>query len=224
MVHAVLANPATDPASAHFQFAAKTLHDKICCDFDDLPLPQRLALREAISAHVLQWGLRPGVPRPVLRRLAMCAAALAVQMEWAEVFGYVVSLSGRAPPGHEPQTARLVLELLAALPDQCHDLGLRCSDHTRDTFQTLLDRNQPDVFAFLAASAQRPEVASNADAATALLRCFADWVRFCRVGPSALASHPILPAALATLASASSAVPEPVLEATVDLIVEVLRK
>lgn len=173
-----MASPTTDPASAHFQFAAKTLHDKICCDFDDLPAAQRLALRDAVSAHVLQWGLRPGVPRPGLRRLALCAAALAVQMSWGGVFEYVVSLSQRAvPAGQEAHTARLVLELLAALPDQCHDLSLRCSDDTRGAFQRLLDANQPNVLAFLAATGARPEVASNADAATALLRCFADWVK-----------------------------------------------
>jgi len=48
-------------------------------------------------------------------------------------------------------------------------------------------------------------------------------VRFCRVDPSALATHPLLPAAMDTLA-ASNAVPESVLEATVDLVVDILRK
>jgi len=185
-VNTILANPATDPASAHFQFAAKTLHDKICCDFDELPEPQRLALREAISSHVMQWGLRPGVPRPVLRRLAMCAAALAVQMEWKEVFAYVVNLGSQAPPGQEVNTLRLVLELLAALPDQCNDMSMRCADENRANFQSLLDQNQGDVLAFLATNGARAEVSANAEAATALLRCFADWVSAYTCAGSAL--------------------------------------
>ena len=124
----------------------------------------------------MQWGLRPGVPRPVLRRLAMCAAALAVQMEWKEVFAYVVNLGSQAPPGQEVNTLRLVLELLAALPDQCNDTSLLCAEETRANFQALLDQNQGDVLAFLATTGARPEVGANAEAATALLRCFADWV------------------------------------------------
>ena len=41
--------------------------------------------------------------------MALCAAALAVQMQWDGVFAYVTSLSGRAPPGQEvaPITLRV---------------------------------------------------------------------------------------------------------------------
>jgi hypothetical protein len=125
VVSSVISTLDQDPGSSHLQFAVKTLHDKICFDFHELPQENRVQLREAISQHLLSWGLKPGVPRPVIRRLSLCAAALALQMQWGEVFQYVTALMGRAGPGQEGAVARLVLELLAALPDQCGDPSVR---------------------------------------------------------------------------------------------------
>jgi len=176
IAHAVLSNPHSDPSSPHTLFAVKTLHDKILCDFDDLGPDQRLALREAISTHLLHIGLRPGVPRPVVKRLALCAAALAVQMQWSEVFGYVTALSSRMPPGQEINGIRLVMEILSALPDQCEDSYLSTSDDSRDAFRAVLERHIPDVMTFLAQTAARPEVLANVEAATALLQCLRNWV------------------------------------------------
>lgn len=44
VVHAILQDTTMDVTSAHVQFAVKTLHDKICCDIDDLSSEQRVCV------------------------------------------------------------------------------------------------------------------------------------------------------------------------------------
>ena len=120
VANAVIANPQTDPTSPQMQFACKTLLDKICLDFSELPSDaDKMALRETVSNHVMRWGLfagAPGTPGPVLKKLSLCLASLAVQMRWADIFTYCTELIGKAQPGQEVNVTRLVLQLLAALP------------------------------------------------------------------------------------------------------------
>jgi hypothetical protein len=42
VVHAVLQDTTMNVTSPHIQFAVKTMHDKICCDIDDLSTEQRV--------------------------------------------------------------------------------------------------------------------------------------------------------------------------------------
>ena len=175
IVNQVLSNPATDPSSPHMMFSVKTLHDKILCDFDELSPETRVGLRDAISAHLMSIGLRAGVPRTVVRRLSCCLAALAVQMQWSDVFAYATQLSSQAPPGQEVNATRLVLELLGALPNQCHDKYLHVRDAEREAFSGLLEGYTSDVLAFLAATGARPEVTGDEEAAVALLRGLGMW-------------------------------------------------
>lgn len=117
IANAVIANPQTDAASPHMAFACKTLLDKISLDYEELPSDTaKLALREAVSTHVMRWGLGAGTPGTILKKLSLCLASLAVQMHWTDIFTYCTELIGKAQPGQEVNVTRLVLQLLAALP------------------------------------------------------------------------------------------------------------
>ena len=88
---------------------------------------------------------------------------------------------------------------LIALQDACEDSSLTVDDDNREAFRQVLQGYIPQVMAFLQQSWSNPQVRGSEDASVALLECFSDWIRFCRVDPVQLAQHPLLPAALEQL-------------------------
>ena len=96
-------------------------------------------------------------------------------------------------------------------------------DDNREAFRQVLQGYIPQVMAFLQQSWSNPQVRGSEDASVALLECFSDWIRFCRVDPVQLAQHPLLPAALEQLANPNSGITKKIFEKTVDLAIDVLR-
>ena len=93
----------------------------------------------------------------------------------------------------------------------------------RQAFREVLRGYIPQVMAFLQQSWSNAHVLANEEAVSALLECFSDWIRYCRVDPALLAQHPLLPAALENLANPNSSITKGVFEKTVDLAIDVFR-
>eukprot|EP00620_Florenciella_sp_RCC1587_P015131 CAMPEP_0182560400 /NCGR_PEP_ID=MMETSP1324-20130603/3107_1 /TAXON_ID=236786 /ORGANISM="Florenciella sp., Strain RCC1587" /LENGTH=1004 /DNA_ID=CAMNT_0024772745 /DNA_START=219 /DNA_END=3234 /DNA_ORIENTATION=- len=203
-------------------FAANTLHGKIQYEFYDLPQENQAGLRDAISGHLMRWGLTPGVSKALTKRLCLCAAALAVQMNWREVFESIPALIAKAAPGTELSVTKVALDLLACLPDECNSYRLECHPDTRDAFQVALDQSVPQVLAFLSQTAARADITSDAEGFEGVLVALGMWVKFCKIPPDLLAQQPLLGTALDLLANPQC--PPDLFEADVDTLVGVLRR
>lgn len=203
-------------------FAANTLHTKIQYDFFDLPQENQAGLREAISGHLMRWGLTPGVSKALTKRLCLCAASLAVQMNWREVFESIPALIAKAAPGTELSVTKVALDLLACLPDECNSQRVCCHDDTRDAFQEALNQSVPQVLAFLSQTAARADITSDAEGFEGVLSALGMWVRYCKVPAELLAQQPLLTTALDLLNNPQC--PPALFEVDVDVTVDVLRR
>lgn len=221
VAEAILAETAAVDPNVLF-FAATTLHAKICNDFGQLAPESQIPLRGAISTHLMRWMLTPGASRPVLKRLCLCAAALAVQMTWAEVLHAIPAMIEQASPEHRLTVTKMAMELLGYLPEECNSLWVNVEDDKRDAFQAVLDGRAAQVLVFVSQTSSREDVRTDAECLESILLCLMCWLRFCSIPPAVLAEQPLIPCALDLLALPQ--VPGPLLEAAVDAMVELFRR
>ncbi|KAL7479407.1 hypothetical protein ACHAW6_005139 [Cyclotella cf. meneghiniana] len=103
-------------------FAAQTLHSKCQSDVHQLPPESLGSLRDSLSAHFTRHASesvaaamenRPSSARPLVTRLGMALAALAVQLNWTGVFQDVSQLLLT-----RPELTCAVLELFRSVPEE----------------------------------------------------------------------------------------------------------
>jgi transportin-3 len=198
-------------------FAAMTIHSKIRFDFHELPAEAVPSLKSSLVAHLTKWATAQDKRPAVVTRLCLTLAALAVQINWTGAVQELTSaIMASAAPEQQGRAARVVLELMKVLPEECANNTLVVADSTRDAFQEHLCNSSAQLLRFLADLAQGPHCA-DVMVQELIFQCLQSWVRFCSIPPEQLSAHPLFPAAFDALASPD------LFEAAVDLLVEVLR-
>jgi transportin-3 len=190
-------------------FAAQTLHTKCRNDFHQLPKESLPMLRDSLMNHLHRYV--KGVPNPsdeaLIARLAMCIAALAVQMEWITIVIDLLNFDGG-----NVSSRMVATTILRALPEECASDRLFMVDDTpRFKMRDHLISSAPLTFSFLQDSVQNTEHTSR------VLKTFHIWVRYVPIRPASLVESPLLPWTAQAMTQ-----PE-YLEAAADVLVEVLR-
>ena len=207
-------------------FAAQTLHKKCRNDIFELPQESFPSLRDSLLAHLQRYATSSTTSNGALvTRLAMCVAALAVQMDWSSIVNDLLN---------NPQATALVLPILRVLPEECaSDRLILIDDNHRYSMRDHLVASAPTFFQYLHASIEHSSNAdgtnSNFDAsvkalsslrsvtAQQVLQTFHTWIRYVPVHPSALVESPLLPGAVQALTQPAY------LEYAADVVVEILR-
>ena len=186
-------------------FAAQTLHTKCRNDMFELPETAFASLRDSLLSH-----LQRAVGDVALTtRLAMCIAAVAVQMDWSTI---VTDLLAAIRDTTNPQA---VLAILRILPEECaSDRLILINDNNRFVMRDHLVASAPSFFQYLQTSMSHPASPQQAQSVLQILHV---WIRYVPVQPTTLTESPLLQASVQALTQ-----PE-YLELAADVVVEVLR-
>ena len=233
----------------HF-FAAQTLHYKCQNDVGSLSSQEVHSLREEISNHFCRYAAdivratgenRPCNNRPLVGRLGMALAALAVQMNWTNVFDdWMTVLETR------PELTWAVLELFQSIPEECTGRYLwgdekenfrrglkekagrvlslcegavgkswhRSSQNI--TIESTSGRNDGGYPNFITSTHHPQDVATT----EAVLSCLQSWIRIVNMSPSLLQNSILLPWIFEYLLTDST---NGGYELAVDVVVELMR-
>ncbi|KAG5187740.1 armadillo-type protein [Tribonema minus] len=198
-------------------FGAMTIHSKIRFDFHELPSATLPSLKSSLTAHLTRWATAKDLRPAVVTRLCLALAALAVQTNWT---GAVQELSSAimqsAPRDQQGRAARVVLELMKVLPEECCNKNVAVADDLREAFRQHLDASAPLLLGFLSEVAAGP-LGQDVMVQETIFQCLQSWVRYTSIPPADLAAHPLFPAAFDALRTPD------LFEAAADLLVQVLR-
>ena len=129
-------------------FAAQTLHKKCHVDIFELPADSLPSLRDSLLNH-LQRYVTAGALRT---RLAMCVAALAVQMNWSTIVTELLA-----------NPSAVLLPILRVLPEECaSDRIILLNDQFRFDMRDHLISSAPAFFQYLRAIAVYSSLMSQA--------------------------------------------------------------
>ncbi|CAM9856354.1 unnamed protein product, partial [Phaeothamnion confervicola] len=199
-------------------FGAVTIHAKIRYDFAELPAETILPLRSSLINHLTEWSTARDVRPAVLTRLCLALAALALQTNWPNAVGDLTGalMSAGQQGQQQERAARVCLELLKVLPEECCNSHVVVSDAARDAFLGQLRASVPSLLGFLAGVAA-DSLGRDLMVQESVFKCLQSWLRYCDIPPDDLAAHPLFPAAFGALANPD------LFETAVDFLVEVLR-
>jgi transportin-3 len=206
-------------------FAAQTMHLKCRVAIHELPVDSLPSLRDSLVKHLQSYMADPAASSSaaLTTRLAMCVAALAVQMKWSTVLTDLLAplQKGGANDAALELNRAVVLAILRVLPEECASDRLLLEDESnryimRDHFVV----NSAMVMDFLNSCmmlhAQNP-THQNAKSIQQVLSTLHLWIRYVPVEPVILAASPLLSASVQALTQPSY------LEVAADVVVEVLR-
>ncbi|KAJ1449981.1 armadillo-type protein [Pelagophyceae sp. CCMP2097] len=212
--------PLNDPqkplAREALVFAAITLDVKVCGDLHELSPEQQVELRSATLEHLARWGCTVEVAPPpaLLKKLSLAVAALAVQTSWEGVLTYVAervlapALAEGANFAQACRAARVALEILAALPEQCAQKALSVARPRREAYARFLCASSDGALGLVmsvAAWAQHAVLQAHAVTQAhpgavdphvlaaqlneSVFACLESWIRSCDVPADKLASN-----------------------------------
>ena len=191
-------------------FAAQTLHTKCRNDMCQLPVTTLPSLRDSMLQHLQRYS----TPGPLMTRLAMCIAALAVQMNWTTIVTDLLHNNDH----------NMAMAILRVLPEECaSDRLILLDDSNRFAMRDHLISSAPAFLRYLLTSMNNSnnnnthQTQGNKKPAVVILQTLLAWIRYVPVHPSTLAETPLLQAAVHALTQ-----PE-YLEPAADVVVEVLR-
>jgi len=207
-------------------FAAQTLHLKCRVAIHELPRDSLPSLRDSLLQHLQNFtssNVSAGSGNTALiTRLAMCVAALAVQMNWTSILTDLLeplSAGGTTDPENPSQTSlqrAIVLDVLQVLPEECASERLLLDDeNNRYLMRDQFVAHSSMVLAFLHSCITT--AGTSQKTIQQILSCLHLWIRYVPVEPTALATSPLLEAAVTALAR-----PEYV-DVAADVVVEILR-
>ena len=212
-------------------FAAQTLHLKCRVAIHELPRDSLPSLRDSLLQHLqtytsASFQQEASGNSALTTRLAMCVAALAVQMNWTTILTdllepLLMMTTTTDPPNHPDDPAKVlqravVLSVLQVLPEECTSDRLLLEDEShRYVMRDHFVANSAMVLAFLHSC--MTTVSTNARTIQRVLSTLHLWIRHVPVEPTSIARSPLLEAAVSALAQ-----PEYV-DVAADVVVEVLR-
>ena len=231
-------NNSTSDATVQQQrrfFAAQTLHLKCRVAVHELPRDSLPSLRDSLLQHLRTYTNTGGNNNHAIHsssalttRLAMCVAALAVQMSWTTILTDLLEpLSAAAAAAtngnpEDPSTAlqrAVVLSILQVLPEECASdrLVLMEDESNRYVMRDHFVANSDMVLAFLHSCMTTASLSNNSRAIQRVLSTLHLWIRHVPVEPTSLARSPLLEATVSALSQ-----PQYV-DMAADVVVEVLR-
>ena len=142
-------------------------------------------LRRALIQHIIKLAEEPQLDRAVCKRLSLCVAAMAIQLNRSGIVNEILS-SLNALISSAPY---IVLELLTVLPEECYDKRVFVDTATRHSFSMQLSQSVPDVFAFLHSLIAHPQ--SPISTKVNVLTCFGKWIDNVGISEEVLLSHPL---------------------------------
>lgn len=206
-------------------FAAQTLHAKCLSDVYQLPPASLPSLRDSLLNHFLTHATdsvraplenRPA-NRPLVTRLSMAIASLAVQMGWSTCLTDVTN-SVLTP---HPELGPAVLELFRSIPEEADSNRLVLgSEEDLWAYRDML-RNSSHVVLGLCEHAVQSIGNNSSDVATteAVLSCLQSWIRIVDMDPQLLERTMLLPWMFDLLTDFNRGG----FELAVDVVVEMLR-
>lgn len=177
------------------QWGGKMLHSKIQRNLDELSADQIGPLTQSLLAYLMVLAQQEPLEINVCRCVCLCIAALAVQMNQAGVVQQILlwlnPLLLSSP--------RLVLELLAVLPEECENRNIDITRDQREAFLQQLTVSVTDVFTFLSSLWGTASINTKND----ILRCVERWIDLTDTPGSLLNSLPIFVSCLDSLIDAA---------------------
>ena len=238
----------------HF-FAAQTLHVKCRSDILQLDPSMLPSLRDSLMAHLSNFiEAKVGSKKSntvVITRLAMTLCSLAVQMQWTDIIGNLLSkvpMMNATTAGVGATATRddddegmiqVILEIAKILPEEAASERLLLRDESqRRRFREALVENSRALFQFLVYCITMHDTSSHTtnqhqhqhhNMKEQVFRCLHSWVHYVHIHPMLLQESQLLNIAFAILQqydtnnSNQSFDDEDVFELAVDVVVEVLR-
>mmetsp|Transcript_19136 Transcript_19136/g.29181 ORF Transcript_19136/g.29181 Transcript_19136/m.29181 type:complete len:1057 (-) Transcript_19136:2339-5509(-) len=217
-------------------FAAQTLHAKCLSDVYQLPPDSLPSLRDSLVNHFISHATdsvrahienRPA-NRPLVTRLAMTIAALAVQMSWHTCLN---DISANVLHQH-PELGPAVLELFRSIPEEADSHRLVVSreeelwsyrDMLRNSSRIVLGLCEHAVQSSSSSSTNNNNSSTTLsyDVATteAVLSCLQSWIRIVDMDPQLLEKTVLVPWVFELLGDSTNGG----FELAVDVVVELLR-
>jgi len=223
------ANNAVEDSTLRTQrqfFAAQTLHAKCLGDVHQLPPSSLPSLRDSLLNHFLcHAGDAVRAPlenrpanRPLVTRLSMAIASLAVQMGWSTCLSDIAG----GVLGPHPELGPAVLELFRSIPEEADSSRLVLpSEEDLWAYRDVLRESSHVVLGLCERAVQSVGDDSSKDVATteAVLSCFQSWIRIVDMDPRLLERTTLLPWVFDLLRDPSKGG----FELAVDVVVEMLR-
>ncbi|TPX49561.1 hypothetical protein SeMB42_g01357 [Synchytrium endobioticum] len=186
----LLRSPAVGP-EAH-TFAAQTFRQKIMYDLEQIPPPQRAALRDSI---VTLLHIYKSSPSSVTIQLCLALADLAIQyFQWDDPVGQMI-----ASYGSDASMASVLLDFLKVLPEELYEnprIPVEKDDIDRRG-EALLTKKVKDVLTLILAYSQSPGITNGMR--HRLLSCLFTWLKSGQVDVATVVGTPIVDYAFVAL-------------------------
>lgn len=160
------------PAATNKRFhGANIFYHKIKDDYTQLKENAAL-LKQTMVAHLIALAAESQVDVPVYRRICLCLAALALQMNEEGVVGDILNRLNAVVVS----SPRLLLELLTVLPEECYNKHIIVAARIRHQFSDQLCRSAAQVFQFLHHLAGSCPPPSATETQRQILVCLEKWI------------------------------------------------
>ena len=206
-------------------FAAQTLHAKCLSDVYQLPPHSLPSLRDSLVNHFISHATdsvrahienRPAINRPLVTRLAMAIAALAVQMSWHTCLN---DMTTNVLNSH-PELGPAVLELFRSIPEEADSNRLVVSrEEDLWSYRDMLRNSSRIVLGLCEHAVQSTNSQSDVATTEAVLSCLQSWIRIVDMDPQLLEKTVLLSWVFELLGDSTNGG----FELAVDVVVELLR-
>ncbi len=177
-------------------FAAQTFRTKITFDLEQVPRPQRVALRDTLLTALSAYA---SGPRVIQTQLSLALSGLALQLDESEWPTVVPAMIERY--GSNPETVPILLEFLTVLPEEVitnHRIPVDNDFyHTRCHF--LLSAAAPEILKLLSMYVQAQGLTSQIQ--TGIFQCLRSWLKSGEISAGQMADTPLFDLSFDALAS-----------------------
>lgn len=177
-------------------FAAQTFRTKIIFDLEQVPAPQRIALRDTLLTALSAYA---SGPRVIQTQLSLALAGLALQLDESQWPTVVPGMIERF--GASPETVPVLLEFLTVLPEEVitnHRIPID-NDFYNTRCHFLLSAAAPEILKLLSMYVQATGLTSQIQ--TGIFQCLRSWLKSGEVSAGQMADTPLFDLSFDALAS-----------------------
>ncbi len=177
-------------------FAAQTFRTKIIFDLEQVPPPQRIALRDTLLTALSAYA---SGPRVIQTQLSLALSGLALQLDESQWPTVVPGMIERF--GASPETVPVLLEFLTVLPEEVitnHRIPVD-NDFYNTRCHFLLSAAAPEILKLLSMYVQPSGLTSQIQ--TGIFQCLRSWLKSGEVSAGQMADTPLFDLSFDALAS-----------------------
>lgn len=177
-------------------FAAQTFRTKIIFDLEQVPPPQRIALRDTLLTALSAYA---SGPRVIQTQLSLALAGLALQLDESQWPTVVPGMIERF--GASAETVPVLLEFLTVLPEEVitnHRIPVD-NDFYNTRCHFLLSAAAPEILKLLSMYVQASGLTSQIQ--TGIFQCLRSWLKSGEVSAGQMADTPLFDLSFDALAS-----------------------